>query len=89
VVRSSPAHGRAVQVDPIKPTLKAPGTKRLKLKYDKLLSNFAFKFQLAPLQHDAVPEWLRALRLYNYFEVRAVQVDSIKPRVESAYGFTA
>jgi hypothetical protein len=29
--------GRAVQVDPIKPTLKAPGTKRLKLKCDELL----------------------------------------------------
>jgi hypothetical protein len=35
-----------VQVDPIKPTLKAPGTKRLKLNYDELLSNFAFKFNL-------------------------------------------
>jgi len=33
--------GRAVQVDPNKPTLKAPGTKRLKLKYDKVLSSFA------------------------------------------------
>ena len=30
---------RAVQVDPIKPNLKPPGTKRLKLKYDTLLSN--------------------------------------------------
>jgi hypothetical protein len=45
--------GRAVQVHPIKPTLKAPGTKRLKLKYVELLSNllkfclnFAFKFKL-------------------------------------------
>jgi len=38
--------GRAVQVDPIKPTLKAPGTKRLKLKYDELLSHLAFKFNL-------------------------------------------
>ncbi len=38
--------GKAVQVDPIKPTLKAPGTKRLKLKYDKLLSSFAFDFNL-------------------------------------------
>jgi hypothetical protein len=28
--------GRAVQVDPIKPTLKVPGTKHLKLKYDTL-----------------------------------------------------
>jgi len=35
-----------VQVDPVKPTLKAPGTKRLKLKYDELLSNFVLKFSL-------------------------------------------
>ena len=39
-------HGKAVQVDPIKPTLKAPGTKRLKLKFDKPLSSFAFTFNL-------------------------------------------
>jgi hypothetical protein len=37
--------GRAVQVDPMKPMLKAPGTKRLKLdEYDEVLSSFAFKF---------------------------------------------
>jgi hypothetical protein len=35
-----------VQVDPIKPMLKAPGTKRLKLKHDKTLSSFAFNFNL-------------------------------------------
>ena len=35
-----------MQLDPIKPTLKAPGIKLLKLKYDKLLSNFASKFNL-------------------------------------------
>jgi hypothetical protein len=35
-----------VQVDPIKPTLKAPGIKLFKLKYDKPLPNFAFKFNL-------------------------------------------
>jgi len=35
--------GRAVQVDPIKPMLKAPGTRCLKLKYDKPLSSFASK----------------------------------------------
>jgi hypothetical protein len=40
------AQGRAVQVHPIKPTLKAPGTKRLKLEYDVLLSNFAFRFNM-------------------------------------------
>jgi len=38
-----------VQVDPIKLTLKAPGTKRLKLKYDELLSKIAKQFQLAPV----------------------------------------
>jgi hypothetical protein len=35
-----------VQVDPIKPTLKVPGTKRLKLDYDQPLSNFAVTFNL-------------------------------------------
>jgi len=38
--------GRAVQVDPIEPTLKAPGTKRLKLTNYTLLSSFAFNFHL-------------------------------------------
>jgi len=36
--------GMAVQVNPIKPTSKPPGTKRLKLKYDKVPSSFAYKF---------------------------------------------
>ena len=35
-----------MQVDPIKPALKVPGTKRLKLIYDRPLSNFAFEFNL-------------------------------------------
>ena len=35
-----------MQVDPIKPSLKAPGTKRLRLKHDTPLSNFAFTFNL-------------------------------------------
>jgi hypothetical protein len=35
-----------VQVDPIKPTLKAPGSERSKLKRDVLLSTSAFKFSL-------------------------------------------
>jgi len=33
-----------VQVDPIKPTLKAPGSKRLNP--EEMLSNLAFKFNL-------------------------------------------
>jgi len=36
----------AVQVDPIKPTLKAPASQRLKLEHAKLLSNFVFNFNL-------------------------------------------
>jgi len=38
--------GRAVQVDRIKPMLKPPGTKLLKLNCDILLSTSAFKFKL-------------------------------------------
>jgi hypothetical protein len=46
-----------VQVDPIKPTLKAPGIKLLKLKYDKPLSNVAFKFTLRLyIEVTVVPE---------------------------------
>ena len=35
-----------MQVDPIKPTLKAPGTKRLKQEQDEPLSSSAFNFNL-------------------------------------------
>ena len=38
--------GMPVPIDPIKPELKPPGTKRLKLKCDALLSTSAFKFKL-------------------------------------------
>jgi len=38
--------GKAVHVDPMKPTLKGLETKRFKLKYDKLVSSFAFNFNL-------------------------------------------
>jgi hypothetical protein len=45
-VRARAARGEAVHVDPIKPKLKAPGTKCLKLEFDELLSIFAFKINL-------------------------------------------
>ena len=38
--------GRAVQVEPMKRSLTAPGTERLILKYDDLLSNCAFNIDL-------------------------------------------
>jgi len=40
VVRGAVLPGKAVQVDPVQPTLKAPGTRRLKVQYDELLSSF-------------------------------------------------
>jgi len=46
VRRARPRRSKTVQVDPIKPALKAPGINRLKLEFDKPLSNFAFKFSL-------------------------------------------
>jgi hypothetical protein len=49
----------------------------LKLKYDELLSNFAFNFNLR--RHA------KAKQHYG----RAVQVDSMKTRVESAYNIGA
>jgi hypothetical protein len=43
-----------VQIDPIKPTLKAPGTKPSKLKYDKPLSSFAFNVNLRRYNLEAM-----------------------------------
>ena len=39
-------NGRAVQIDPMKPVLKAPGSMLLKPIHDEPLSTFAFKFNL-------------------------------------------
>ena len=47
--------GRPAQVDPIKPTMKAPGTKLLKLDFDELLSSFAFKFDLRRYTKAVLP----------------------------------
>ena len=38
--------GAVRRVDPFKPTLKAPGSKHLKVEHENLLSSFAFKFNL-------------------------------------------
>ena len=45
----------AVQVDPIKPMLKGPGAKRLKLNSVEQLSNFAFKFNLRRYSAESTP----------------------------------
>jgi hypothetical protein len=41
--------GKEAQVDPIIPTSKPPGIKRLKPSYDEPPSNFAFQIETAPL----------------------------------------
>ena len=41
-----------MQVHPIEPTLKTPGTERLKLENEQLLSNFAFNFNLRRFTED-------------------------------------
>jgi hypothetical protein len=46
------ALGKAVQVEPMKSISKAPGAKRLKLKYDKPLSNIGFDFNLRHSSSD-------------------------------------
>jgi len=46
--------GRAVQVDPIKPVLKAPGTILLKLRCDGPLSNAAFNSTCAATRRDTI-----------------------------------
>ena len=46
VRRGKLLHGKAVQVEPIKPTLNAPGTKRLTLKPDEPLSILGSSFNL-------------------------------------------
>jgi hypothetical protein len=55
--------GWAVQVAPMKPKSKPPGTKRLKLKHDEPLSNFAFKFDMRRYSVGAPPprrDWCSA-----------------------------
>ena len=44
--RRSGGQGEALQVEPMKSKLKAPGTKRLKLDYDMALSSIAFNFNV-------------------------------------------
>ena len=44
-----------MHAEPLKPTLKAPGSKHMKLKYDKWLSNFASNFTLRRFSEVAPP----------------------------------
>jgi len=65
-----------VQVDPTKSTLKAPGTERLKLKYDEPPLEFAFKFNLRCYTVDGQ---MTSIMLGLG---RAVKVDPMKPKLK-------
>ena len=51
----NPAQVWAVQVESMTPMLTAPGTKRMKLKYDKSAFKFCVQFGFAPL-HTGSPD---------------------------------
>jgi hypothetical protein len=55
--------GKAVQVVPIKPTLKTPGIVLMKLRYDGPLSILAFKFNLRLYTTDTSASHGRALQV--------------------------
>ena len=50
----------------MKPTLKAPGSKRLKLQCDKLLSSFAFDFNWR--RYTLEDSIVRGMRHYDHIE---------------------
>ena len=55
-----------MQVDPIKPSLKAPEAQHSKLKYDELHSDFAFKFNLRHcIQEREAEAAIYSARLYE------------------------
>ena len=70
-----------MQVDPVKFTLTAPGTERLKLKYEELLSNIGFKFNLRRYTVAAAAALRDELRL-AVGHGRAVQVNPMKPKLK-------
>jgi len=78
-------YGRAVQVEPMKPVLKAPVVKRLQPKYDEPLSNFAFNVNLrrytmaqqflAASGSSSNSSTVRSSRSFSIGELGAVQVE--------------
>jgi hypothetical protein len=80
-----------MQVDPIEPTLKAPGANLLTLKFDERLSNFAFKFNLcqyslagihAALTHNPAAVTSACLQLATAVVGRRRLTLSVKPMLK-------
>ena len=84
--RGADSDGRAVQVAPIKPTLIAPGTKRLKLTCDERLSDFAFNFNLrCYTMARSEPRTWTSLIVKGGRRGEAVQVDPMKPKLKAFF----
>ena len=63
-----------MQVDPIKPTVKAPGTRRLKPELDNLLSSFAFNFNLCRYNKSVLKNLLTSsLAAFDLLPVHRLQ----------------
>jgi len=78
---------RAVHVDPTNPTLKAPGTERLKLKYDDLrsiLQKNAFNFNMR-LYYAAVRDGVRP-RAAPHRGGRGLHSSTFRLNVSTLYG---
>ena len=59
-------HGRAVQVDPMKPKLKPPGTTHLNLNCDILLSTSAIKFNLHRYGMESCPGFMLGYSVFGH-----------------------
>jgi hypothetical protein len=81
-VGDAATQGRAVQVDPVKPVMKPPGSKHLKLKCDILLSHFAFKSNLRRYNKLRAENSTLLQDIAAVNRGRAVQVDPIKPKLK-------
>jgi hypothetical protein len=58
----------------MKPTMKAPGSKRLNLEHDKLVSNFAFKFNLRRYSEGLYEGILQEVQLAPFFSAALLGV---------------
>jgi hypothetical protein len=76
--RHGPHEGRAMPIDPNKLKLKPPGTKRLKLNCDVLLSTSAFNFNLRRYMKVSQKKYNLAVITVLGKEADAVVVDDSK-----------
>ena len=71
-----------MQVDPLKPKLKPPGTKLLKLEYDGRLSNFGFRFSLR--RYNTTGDKVRAAGKVGRCSLTALKPE-LKARLDSQF----